>query len=299
MTQPSDAEVAEATASRVLRRETIRSTALSVTERIWLLDGDDQSSTAILKSTHPLVEHEALVLSLVSQFEICGAPLLEQPRFPECGKSWFLTADLGEELAEPADAEGCLTALIGLAEVHRFFLDRYDLLQEVPKRDMDWLCEHWPRTHRRLEALGRSSDITWGDGLLAKYEQGLRELSADRCLRRLSLVHGDFDPGNLADLDTGEVVALDWGLSHKASPLIDLGHMLERFTESVRLMLAHRYFEELGVDYGPGVEDLVRLGGVAHSAFFVWWHTYLIEEGLAGVDELSESIVRRVEVVAL
>ena len=79
---------------------------------------------------------------------------------------------------------------------------------------------------------------------------------------------------------------------------MDLAHMVERFDETTRTQLCTRYLELLGADVPMSEEAAIAMGGLVHRAFFVWWHTRVIEEGWGSLAEYGDLIVRRMQQVA-
>jgi len=66
-----------------------------------------------------------------------------------------------------------------------------------------------------------------------------------------TLVHGDFDTGNVVMISEDRIAALDWGLAHCNVPLIDVAHMVGRFDAATSRSMAVRYFEALNLPVFP------------------------------------------------
>jgi len=71
--------------------------------------------------------------------------------------------------------------------------------------------------------------------------------------------------------------------------------MVERFEELVRCRLADRYLELSAENPSISGHTAVALGGRVHRAFFVWWHTLVIESGWGSPEDYMEAIAERVQ----
>ena len=89
------------------------------------------------------------------------------------------------------------------------------------------------------------------------------------------------------------MAALDWGLSHINTPLVDLAHMVERFSESDRHGIVAAYLDAVDLEFDTP-EGAVELGLLAHQCFFVWWHSFIVARGWVQPDPYAQSIADRV-----
>ena len=120
-----------------------------------------------------------------------------------------------------------------------------------------------------VDRLSDIHDLGLSHATLVSFERRVEGLAERFGEDSLTLIHGDFDPGNLHTLPSGEVTALDWGLCHISTSLADLAHMVERFNEPEQLALADRYLKSLGTDQGIYPTDAVAWGALVHRTFFV------------------------------
>lgn len=293
---PTDVEVAEATGYEVETRALLRSSPLSTVERVALRRHGGLPLQAVIKTTRPILAHEARVNSLLDGFSIVAAALLGDARTLH-GDPWMLLTEARGADVDDDDWPTALLALEGLAEVHLRYLGHSNELEGVPRWDPTWLAAEADRTCETLRRIGADDGLPLTDEMLGAY-RGRLELTAE-ALRPIgvTLVHGDFDPGNLVCMSGNRVAALDWGLSHVSTPLVDLAHMVERFCEATRSRLSARYLGALGIETGVSEEAAVAAGGLAHRAFFIWWHTRVMEEGWGAPAEHGELIVQRVQSV--
>ena len=257
---------------------------------------DGSRVKVIVKTMRPILSHESVVYDLLDGFAIRAAELLGRGRTHR-GVPWMLLTDVDDDDIADTDESAISTALKHLAEVHRHYTGDPARLQDIPGwgtswlvSQADWLCD----TLSRYAAYG-GSGLT--DELLTEYRHRLIEIDEVMKPFAVTLVHGDFDPGNLIRLPAGGVAALDWGLSHVNTPWVDLAHMVERFEDPVRSRLVDRYLE-LGAET-PNIsgDTAVTLGGLVHRAFFVWWHTRVIESGWASPENYLDAISERVQYI--
>ena len=293
---PTDAEVEQATHLALMHRTCHRSSPLSTVEKAVAGREDGSLVKVILKTMRSLLSHESVVYDLLDGFAIRAAELLGRGRTHR-GVPWILLTDVGDDDISDTDESAILTALEHLAEVHRHYMGEPARLQDVPRwgtpwlvSQVDWLCDTLPR----YAAYG-GSGLT--DDLLAEYRQRLIEIDEVTKPFAVTLVHGDFDPGNLIRLPGGGVAALDWGLSHVNTPWVGMAHMVERFEDPVRSRLVDRYLE-VGVE-SPNIsgDTAATLGGLVHRAFFVWWHTRVIESGWTSPESYLDAISERVRYI--
>jgi hypothetical protein len=291
---PTDAEVEQATHLALMHRTCHRSSPLSTVEKAVTRREDGSRVKVILKTMRPVLSHEPVVYNLLDSFAVRAAELLGRGRTHR-GVPWMLLTDVGDDDISETDESAISTALEHLSEVHRHYMGDPSRLQDVPRwgpswlvSQADWLCDTLPQ----YAAYG-GSGLT--DDLLAEYRQRLIEI--DEVLRPFAatLVHGDFDPGNLIRLPNGNVAALDWGLSHINTPWVDLAHMVERFEDPVRSRLVDRYLELGAENSDISRHTAVVLGGAVHRAFFVCWHTQVIESGWGSPEDYLDAIVERVQ----
>lgn len=294
---PTDADVAEATGYEVESRAHLRSSPLSTVERAVLRKADSSRLRVIIKATRSALAHETRVYSLIQGFPICAADLLGSGETRH-GDPWMLLSEVSGFGVDEGDGCSAGLALEGLAEVHSRYLGQPGELAGVPRWDPSWLASEAEGTCDALSRLGVDGGLPVAGDLLAAYRDAIE--SAAEAVRPIgvTLVHGDFDPGNLVRLSGDRVAALDWGLAHCSTPLVDLAHLVERFAEPARSRLSARYLELLGADVALSEDAAVAMGGLAHRAFFVWWHMRVIEEGWGPLPDYGDLIVRRVQQVA-
>jgi hypothetical protein len=291
---PTTQQLVELSGIEITGRIVVRTTNLAVVERVEL--AGTEPSTAILKTTRPEMQHEGAVYELASSLDMCGAPLLAAGI--NSGFPWILVKDLGPQLddRQPGIAD-IGNALESLARFHAEFsgspvnipnlIDRSPAALLAPDTGLvDLVKEVHGRTGRTLAPTRINALI-----------ETLQIAAAAMKTHPFTIVHGDFDPGNLA-YGSHRWHVLDWGLSHQNTPLVDVAHMVMRFPGHERSQLTNRYLQaahDAGLLF-EGIGDTasaVQLADIAHRAFFIWWHSYCIVHLGSPVDSLASAVFAR------
>lgn len=116
----------------------------------------------------------------------------------------------------------------------------------------------------------------------------------------MTLVHGDFDTGNLIlNKKNNDVCAIDYGLAHIDVPIIDIAHLLSAtdMDIGIRRDIFGKYFSLTNELYPEGVsmQDVRQAGRIMHMLFFLDWYILVIEQGIVPVDYFFEQIHNRVK----
>ncbi len=289
---PALEEVSERLGMTFTSREVVSDSGISVVERLR----SDRSSL-ILKTSVPELRHEAAVHHLADSLEIGGARLLasnSDAQFP-----WLVQEDLGEHNSSRLLARDEVgSALEALAEFHVKAANESDAQADVPDRSPQWLVANLDQVANLVEgALKQTEAIDVQRSDIKQFRGGLSALSDATSRMPTTVIHGDFDPGNLA-YSRGRWRAIDWGLSHRNSPFADVAHMVMRFPKLEQLPLVERYLEaanQFGADFREERDswDLLQLGNAAHEAFFVWWHSYCIVRLGVRPETYAASLIQR------
>ena len=294
---PSDAEIEDLVGSRVVRRQVHRSASLSTIEIVGLASDGGAETEAILKTTRPALSHEPVVYRLLEGYPASPVHLIGTG-VTLAGDPWLLLTRIREVRDIEPDEATAELALSALAEVHRGYYGETEELSDIPRWDIDWIASQSSSTCEILDSLIRSSKLpTLSRSTLGVYKEQLAVLRESTANLERTVVHGDFDPGNLIATEHG-IGAIDWGLSHINTPLIDLAHMVERFAPEVRKRLAGAYLEGLPLEPRMSAGEAIRLGGLIHRAFFIWWHTTVIEKEWAAAKNYVEVLQTRIAEVA-
>ena len=298
---PTGAVLRRATGADIAARCTLRKTSLSIVERIAKTEG----TTAILKTVHPALRHEARVHELAARFRICAARLLATSA-PDEDPAWLLIEDLGEDAGKGALLpEQIAQALIDLAALHRHYAaESVILYSDILRCDSAWLEEmrrDLPATFAHLQRV-HGLDI---DGQVQRrFDARLAHLAETLERYPLTLVHGDFDPGNLARLDDDRVAAFDWGLGHANVPLVDLAHMIGALDAENRIPIVAAYLEALDLTdpYAAtseaAIARLVELGDQLHKVFFIRWHSRIVVNGWGPAQPYLDTLQNRILAIA-
>jgi thiamine kinase-like enzyme len=118
---------------------------------------------------------------------------------------------------------------------------------------------------------------------------------------KLTLVHGDFDTGNIiVNIDDSDVFAIDWGLAHIDVPVIDIAHMLSatEMSISTRRDIFEVYFNITNSLYpSMSMQDVRNAGKMMHIVYFLDWYLYSIEKDLVEAKYFFEQIHNRVQLI--
>ncbi len=291
---PTDKELRSAAGFSVAARETVRQSPLSIIQRLHL--DNAETPTAILKVTVSEMRHEAPVNRFASGLDIGATKVLaadSEATFP-----WLIQQDIGSAggLAEPT-LEDAGALLESLGEFHAKGSIPTEL-SAVPDRSLRWMVDNLDEVlsviHPAVEKLVPRAPEFIADG---HFERGLKRLAEIVSRIPLTVVHGDFDPGNII-FTRGRWRAIDWGLSHWNIPFVDLAHMLNHLAKENRSALIRRYFNtasDFGIDMPDDVEplELANLGNSVHEAFFTWWHSLCISELGVPADTYAATLVKR------
>ena len=296
LTPPAEACLEKITGREVASRHLARKTDLSVVERVTMVGGQNEGQTAILKTVCPALAHESTVHEAVQNTDICAAKLLAAGGREAGHDAWLLLRDVQTEPFDEMTADEARDALLGIRGLHRAWLGRTVALSGIPRRDLTWLAEQADETAGHLRHLSRNEGLGLDDATIDIYRARLIELADRNRPRALTLVHGDFDPGNVVRLSSGSLAALDWGLAHLNTPLVDLAHMAERFPRLEQTRIAESFLNS-GAATGS-TEAALETGLISHRAFFVWWHSLIAANGWSSATSYVHSIRERVRAVS-
>ena len=292
---PTDECLTSKTGLVVNARSSIHLGHLSLVERIRFRQSGE-NRTAVLKTVCPALAHERHIHAAVQGFEICAPVLLGSGDADDDHDAWLLLSDVEDVDFDELSVAEATQALASLAGVHRAYIGRQKLAG-VPRRDPSWLVEHSEETADLLRHLVRRQGLGIKEDQVSSYPDRLQMQAGQHGGGQLTLVHGDFDPGNLIRMPLGQFAALDWGLGHLNTPLVDLAHMAERFLKPEQSRLAMEFSAAVGIS-GRSSDELVEAGLLAHRAFFVWWHSHIVAEGWAPIEDFRQAISQRVGLIA-
>lgn len=295
---PSNEQLERWVGKAISRRELIRETGISVVERIYFSSGTPE--TVVLKTTLYELQAEWPVHRFVSNLPINAASFIQASL--STISPWLLTHDIGQtsnlETAEPSTDDIGL-ALEMLAEAHALSRNWTELERLIPDRSISSIKHDIiPTAKKALKTIGQSINAD----VEAKFHAGLNRANSELANTPLTLVHGDFDPGNLV-YTQGRWRALDWGLAHRNVPLVDIAHMVMRFDEPTRSKLVDRYFKaasNAGLDFhvSDSPQELIEAANIAHMAFFVRWHSRPLLDYRVGFEGLVDTIKARMDQIA-
>jgi len=306
---PSSAELSRVTGASVTERHILRISDLSVVERVTLTERPDTLPwTVILKTTLPVLRREPLVHRLVSSFPICAAQMIASSDTNASeADPWMLIEEVEDRIGDRAFTTQQVTqALVEMARLHRYYVLESAALNDdaILRCDRVWLESLAESLPESFQILDQRYGFNISQEVQRRFRDRLADLSGKLDGYALTLVHGDFDQGNLVLLDGGRVAALDWGLAHVNIPLVDLAHMVGSFDVATKRSLSSTYLDVLDLpDQFPArseetVLQFVELGDLVHKTFFIWWHSTIVVNGWVKPERYLGTIRERVLSIA-
>lgn len=309
ITPPSSAEISRVTGVSLTGRDVLRISDLSVVERVTLTERPDSPPrTAILKTTLSALRHEPLVHRLASPFPICAAQVIASSDVNASETNpWLLIEEVGDGIGDREfTTQQVMQALVEIAKLHRYYILESSALDDdaIPRCDRAWLESLAESMPEYLRLLNQQHGLNISQDVQRRFQEHLENLSARLADYTLTLVHGDFDRGNLVLLSGGRVAALDWGLAHVNLPLVDLAHMVGSFDTAAKLLASSAYLDALDLpeQYPAHSEEtvlqFVELGNLVHKIFFIWWHSTIVANGWVKSDKYLDTIRERILSIA-
>ena len=192
-----------------------------------------------------------------------------------------------------------------MAQLHRYYIQHPDPLEQagILRCDRSWYETLGVTLTEMFQRLDEDFDLVLPAGVREGVIRRIMALSLQVDEFPRTLVHGDFDPGNVVMLAEDQVGALDWGLAQCGVPLIDVAHMVGRFDVPTRLSMTRCYLESLNLsvfalDSEEAVLRLVTLGDLLHQAFFLWWHSRVVLNGWEDSETYRRAIWNRAHTLA-
>ena len=206
-------------------------------------------------------------------------------------------------------------AVRSLGEMHLLSMQKIDHLRDkikIPVYDVNWYLENVDRiifeisrlsiNHPHPEYLPKEliSKLQRSGPKIKEYLNSLIEIPN-------TLVHGDFDSGNIIFFHKGKLIGnvkvLDWGHGHIGPPVIDIAHLfnsLGYFDYDRKIMLIAEYLKTCRPLYSNNVEfSLLIIGGtIIHYLYHLNFKLKALSENYVQTDFFIEQIHRRVVTLA-
>ncbi len=305
MTPPHSDTLNQIMRAPLIERQLVRQGPLSIVERVVF--GCPTLRPMILKTIRPALASELRAHRLASPFPICAAPLVASSETDaSAGAPWLLMEEVHDRHNDTSWSLEQLThALVELAQLHRYYIQN-----PVPLEQAELLCCDGPWYERvgttlseTFQQLDRDYGLSLPSDVRDRVSQQIVALAVQVEQLPRTLVHGDFDPGNVVMFSEDRIAALDWGLAHCNVPLVDVAHMVGRFDAATSRSMAVRYFEALDLPVFPlrSKEDVLKfvaLGDYLHQVFFLWWHSRVVSYGWEEVDVYKRAIGDRSHALA-
>jgi len=238
---------------------------------------------------------------------LCAAPLVASSETDaSAGTPWLLMDEVHDQHNDtPWTPEQLTYALVELAQLHRAYIQNPAPLEQAELLccDNPWYEKVGATLPEIFQQLDRDYDLSLPSDVRDRVSQQIVALAVQVERLPRTLVHGDFDPGNVVMISEDQIAALDWGLAHCNVPLIDVAHMVGRFDAATSRSMAVRYFEALDLPVFPlrSKEDVLKfvvLGDYLHQVFFLWWHSHVVLSGWEEVDVYKRAIWERSHALA-
>ena len=198
-----------------------------------------------------------------------------------------------------------------LGEMHLLSMQKIDYLKnqiQIPTYDVKWYLENVDRIVFEIARLSihyQHPEYLPKD-LISKLQRSVSKIKY--FLNEISeipntLVHGDFDSGNIIFFQRGKqagnVKVLDWGHGHIGPPVIDIAHLfnsLGYFDYERKIMLLAEYLKTCRPLYSKNVEfSLLIIGGtIIHYLYHLNFKLKAIKENYVQPEFFVEQIHKRV-----
>ena len=305
MTPPHSNMLSQIMQAPLIERQLMHQGPLSIVERVVF--GAAALRPMILKTIRPALASELRAHRLASSFPICAAPLVASSETDaSAGTQWLLMDEVHDRHNDTSWTPEQLTyALVELAQLHRAYIQNPAPLEQAELLccDNPWYEKVGATLPEIFQQLDRDYDLSLPSDVRDRVSQQIVALAVQVERLPRTLVHGDFDPGNVVMISEDRIAALDWGLAHCNVPLIDVAHMVGRFDAATSRSMAVRYFEALDLPVFPlrSKEDVLKfvvLGDYLHQVFFLWWHSHMVLSGWEEVDVYKRAIWERSHALA-
>ena len=266
----------------------------------------------VLKEIHPVLKSEVLVHTLVTDDPLTAARLLNS-KFNEKDNIYYLLMEkieLDHLYLLPLNKSVDLYHSIAekLANFHLKH-NNVKLLKKLGLREYGIptykviLSNLGTRVARLSESV--KHDEYLNKNLIddfSKNIESMKHLLEPIVSTKLTLVHGDFDTGNLVvNRKDHAIYAIDYGLSHIDVPVIDIAHLLSATEMSIKTRrdIFETYFSIAGKLFPEdmSMQDVRNAGKTMHLLFFLDWYLSAIETKLVPEIFYLEQINTRVNYI--
>lgn len=307
---------------KITKRELIDKNQFSCIEKITCSD----SSEFVIKSISNLMKSEIKVHQYVNNLRINAPYFYYGKSSVSTGKSLMNNAGKGANyiimeylenyyhLYNILEDELYFEAVRLLGEMHLQSMQKIDYLKEqiqIPTYDVKWYLDNVDRIIfeiSRLSIHNQNPDYLPKDliSTLQRLSSKMKEYLNEIIDIPNTLVHGDFDSGNLIFFHrgkyTGNVKVIDWGHGHIGPPVIDIAHLfnsLGYFDYERKIMLIAEYLKTCRPLYSKNVEfSLLIIGGtIIHYLYHLNFKLKAINENYVQPVFFIEQIHKRVSML--
>ena len=300
---------------QIVKREQIDKNQFSCIEKITCSD----SSVFVLKSISNLMKSEIKVHQYVNSLRL-NAPYFFYGKSGVGGRDQSINYIIMEfldnylHLYNILEDELYYEAVRSLGEMHLHSMHKIDQLLEqikIPIYDIPWYLENVDRIIFEISRLSIHypnpeylpmeliSKLQRSASTIKSYLKEIKDIPN-------TLVHGDFDSGNLIFFQKGKhvgnVKVLDWGHGHIGPPVIDIAHLfnsLGYFDYDRKIVLLAEYLKACRPLYSKNVEFslLIIAGTIVHYLYHLNFKLKAISEGYVQPEFFIEQIHKRVSIL--
>ncbi len=291
---------------KIAMRSSLDSTPFSNLEVIKFLDIKQEF---VLKQIHPILKTEVLVHTLVNDDPLTAAPLLNSKIDNKKGNYYLLMEKIDLEPLYLLTMNKSIDLYHTIAEKLAYFHLKHNNVKLLKKLG---LKEYGIPKYReiisnlgnRVENLSNlvNNESILNENLIKDFStniESIKQFFEPIEPTKLTLVHGDFDTGNLIvnRKDKG-IYAIDYGLAHIDIPVIDIAHLLSatEMSISTRREIFETYFAIAGKLFPAhmSLQDVRNAGKIMHMLFFLDWYLTAIETNMVSEGFYMEQIHNRV-----
>ena len=266
----------------------------------------------VLKTIHPLLKTEVFVHNLVDDDPITAAHLLHS-KIDEKNKNYYVIMEkikfqpiYLQPLSDSVNYFHSITEKLAnfhLKNANIKFLKKLGIMEYGLPKYKEIINSLGKRIKNLSENVNHENFLD--ENLIEdfdKYIGSIYNLIEPVASTKQTLVHGDFDTGNILINDSDhKVYAIDFGLSHIDIPVIDIAHLLSATEMSINIRrdIFETYFSIAGKLFPSdmSLQDVRNAGRVMHMLFFLDWYVLTIENKIVPHNYFLEQIHNRVSLL--
>ena len=266
----------------------------------------------VLKSVHPILKSEILIHNLVNKDPLTAAHLFTSKDDNEKGIHYFIMDKIEFEPLYLLSVRGSVHLYHKIAEkLANFHLKNSNVrklkslgLREYGMKKYNTIIGNLGERVRTLSESVNHEYFLKKEVVdkFTKYIESVNEMLDLVHNTKLTLVHGDFDTGNLIiNKKDNDIYAIDYGLAHIDIPVIDIAHLLSATEMSINIRrdIFETYFAIAGNLFPAtmSLQDVRNAGKVLHMLYFLDWYLLTTEMNIVAKNYFLEQIHNRVSLL--